>query len=344
MNINNSNRQKNNNKLILHPSFEEMVDEIKKINLTINRPPQEIDFDFSHAVFPPKGKLQNIEDFNKYNLSPNNGQKIASKYDFSGYDESKLNYLALEGDASFTAHSIVVASREDYIPINYLTFYFYTKSKLLKNQHPLLKQTNDSISEANFDYVSDRNDLLSKWTLEGSILFIDGPLIGGNITSYTLDMVDKLHNKNIIPIFIIKNSDSNLVIDNLEILKHKYNSDLHWAFNYLKTGQRTSFFLYRDEYNSRNAKVFCYIKTFNNSPHRVEFHIDTYGKYNKEIDNIMDLIYFLYLVQGDNKNPQLRPIAVAEKFARELLHLTDSYNLIKSSGLIPTMNQQRFGG
>ena len=61
------------------------------------------------------------------------------------------------------------------------------------------------------------------------------------------------------------------------------------------------------------------------------------------MDEIMDLIYYLLLVQGDLRNPQVRPIAIAEKYARETIHLVDINKLTRDSGLIPTMNQERFG-
>ena len=83
---------------------------------------------------------------------------------------------------------------------------------------------------------------------------------------------------------------------------------------------------------------------FNLSPQRIEFHVDTYASFKEAINNIMDLIYYLLLVNGDVKNPQIRPIYVSEKYARSVLKMIDTYNLIKTSGLIPTMNQLRFGG
>ena len=57
----------------------------------------------------------------------------------------------------------------------------------------------------------------------------------------------------------------------------------------------------------------------------------------------MNLIYYLLLVQGYLQNPQIRPIAVAEKYARAILKMTDIDKLVRDSGLIPTMNQERFG-
>ena len=44
---------------------------------------------------------------------------------------------------------------------------------------------------------------------------------------------------------------------------------------------------------------------------------------------------------GDKKNPQVRPIAIAEKFARQTRKFTNVQKLIKDSGLIPTMNEER---
>jgi hypothetical protein len=238
----------------------------------------------------------------------------------------------------------VLASKEEYLPICYLSFYFYTRSKNITQNSSFINYTEDHKADSNRDYVEDRNNFLGEWSLEKTILLIDGPLIGGNLTSYTLKLVEKLHEKWIIPIFFVKNSDSNLVTDNIVELKNRYNSDMHWSYNILKVGQRTNFVMYKDEYNPENAKIFCYLKTFGLSPQRIEFHVDTYSMYKDDMNNLMDLIYYLLLVHGDKKNPQVRPIAIAEKYARDILSMTDSYNLIKTSGLIPTMNQERFGG
>ena len=95
--------------------------------------------------------------------------------------------------------------------------------------------------------------------------------------------------------------------------------------------------------NAQNAKVFCYIKPFEVSPQRVEFHVNTYQNYKDFIDSVLDLIYYLLILQGDIKNPQVRSIAVAEKFARETIHLINLESIMKFSGLVPTMNQERFG-
>ncbi len=338
------NKSNDRNKLLLHPNFMKTIDDIKKVNITITQNPVQFDFDYSLTTFPTDGEIGLIEEMGCVDLDAKRGQEFSRIYIFSGYDESKLKYLTLEGDAFFTSHSLVIASKEDYIPVNFLTFYFYTRSKSISDGFPFCKYSEDHDADSNYDYVADRNKFLEDFSINNSILFIDGPLIGGNITAYTVDLVESLHTKGIIPIFFVKNSNSNLVTDNIPELKQKYNSDMHWSFNQLKIGQRTSLFIYKDEYNPQNAKVFCYLKALRVSPLRVEFHIETYIKCQDLINKILDMIYYLLLVHGDRRNPQIRPIAIAEKYARDTLNILDIYTLVKSSGLVPTMNQERFGG
>jgi hypothetical protein len=332
------------NKLVLHPSFKETVDSIRKVNLTVTAPPTESHFDFSKSTFPANGKLRLVENLGTFALNLKRGNKVSQSVYFSGYDESKLNYVSLEGSAFFTSHSLIVATREEYVPVNYLSFYFYSRSKTITDRSDVFVYSEDHTADSNYDYVKDRSYFLNAFALENTILFIDGPLIGGNMTQYTLNLVNDLHLRNITPIFLVKNSDSNLVTDNIPELKNKFNSDLHWTYHQLKEGERTNFFLYVDEYNNANAKIFCYMKAFDLSPQRIEFHVDTYEKYKDKMSDLMDLIYYLFIVHGDKKNPQVRPIAIAEKYAREILKMSDSYRLIKNSSLIPTMNQVRFGG
>jgi len=340
---NNKDEQTSLNKLVLHPSFMETVENIRKVNIRVTEAPKESKFDFSNATFPPNGKLRLIEKLGSHDLDAGNGLEVSKSHFFAGYDESKLNYIALEGSAFFTSHSLVVATKNEYLPVSYLSFYFYSRSKNVTDISSVFRHSQDHVSDANYDYVKDRSDFLNTWAVENTILFIDGPLIGGNMTQYTLNLVDDLHGRNIIPVFFVKNSDSNLVTESIPELQNRFNSDMHWTYNQLKKGQRTNFFLYEDEYNSNNAKIFCYLKAFDLSPQRIEFHVETFTRHQDKVDDLMDLIYYLLLVHGDKKNPQLRPIAIAEKFAREVLKVSDSFNLIKNSGLMPTMNQERFG-
>ena len=94
--------------------------------------------------------------------------------------------------------------------------------------------------------------------------------------------------------------------------------------------------------NPKNAKIFCYFKSFNLSPQRIEVHIATFDKYKNNIPVIMDLVHYFLIVQGNKKNPQIRPIAIAEKYARGTLKLFNLNKLMKNIGIIPTMNQERF--
>jgi hypothetical protein len=55
----------------------------------------------------------------------------------------------------------------------------------------------------------------------------------------------------------------------------------------------------------------------------------------------MDIAYYFYLVQGETKNSQIRPIAIAEKFARESKKMYNLNKLMLESKLQPTMNQAR---
>ena len=158
----------------------------------------------------------------------------------------------------------------------------------------------------------------------------------------TIDMNKQLSSKNIVPICFVKNSSSNMVTDNISHLKGKYNSDMHWAYSFLKAGERTSLFKYTDGINPNLTKIFCYIKAFDLSPQRIELDLTTYSKYSHNVEHFFNLSYYLLLSQGDLKNPQIRSIAIAEKYARATLKLINLEQMMKELGINPTMNQERF--
>ena len=338
------NPRKRLNKIIVHPSFAQTIEEIKNSNMNVFQKPTLVESDFSDRVFPSSGNIKAIEDKAIYNLDAKNGEEYSRNVFWGGYDESKLNFVALEGMAFFTSHSLVLSDKNEYVPVNYLTFYFYTKAKSLADKSAFIKFTDNAVEASNFDYVVDRAKVLTELDVDNIILFIDGPLVGGNMTSYTIDLVEKLHKKKIIPIFFVKNSDSNLVTDNIGNLSQRFNSDMHWSHHILKRGQRTRFFLYADSHNPKNAKIFCYLKAFDLSPQRIELHTATYDLCKENVDALLNLIYYLILVHGDLKNPQIRPIAVAELYARESLRLIDPFKIFRSIGIVPSMNEIRFGG
>lgn len=258
------------------------------------------------------------------------------------YDESVNKFEGLEGTAYLTSHSMVIHGTDDFIPVSLLTFYFYTRSSVLSKDSSYIKHTEEIETDSKLDYIQDREHLLGENVPENSVIFIDGPLIGSQMTKYTIDLSNLLLKKGIIPIFFVKNSDSNLVTDNITPLKNKYNSDMHWAYSILEQGERTNFFEYKDRHNSTFAKVFCYLKGFDPSPQRIEIDVQTFEKYSDVINNLLDMIYYLLIVQGDLKNPQIRSIAVAEMYARAALKLINFSKMMKDLGITPTMNQERF--
>ena len=133
-----------------------------------------------------------------------------------------------------------------------------------------------------------------------------------------------------------------MVIDNISGLKGQYNSDLHWSNKFLRAGQRTKFFVYTDINNPDNSKVFCYLKFYDkSSPVRIEIPTAIYKKYLPSINSYLDIIYYLILEQGNFDNPQPRPIAVAEMFARETLNLVNFSKDMRNSQFTPTMNENR---
>lgn len=332
------------NKFLYQEDFQKRLEEIRKIRFTITQQPSIKEIVIANEE-NNQGVLSVIEGSGRTSLDPYLGCEFAKESIVSGYDESKLQFLTLEGMASFISHAIVSYANDDLIPVTYLSFYFYSRSKDLSSNSKYFRITDEPETEEKRDYALDRNALLESYSLENSILLIDGPLIGGNLSSYTTTLVEKLEAQNVIPIFIVKNSDSNMVIDNVPALAGKYNSDLHWAYATLKEGERSSLFQYTDKVNKKNTKVFFYIKIFNDiSPQRIEFHTSTFEKHLQVLPNIFNLIYYLYLLHGDRKNCQVRPIAIAEKYAREVLGLINPYSYLKSSGIIPTMNETRFGG
>tara|TARA_B100000674_G_C37811076_1_gene901109 strand:+ start:149 stop:1162 length:1014 start_codon:yes stop_codon:yes gene_type:complete len=331
----------NFNQLIINPDFEASIKELKKKN--INSP--FIETDSSLNLIYPEGKLLNkVSDIKKVKLNATKGKEVymSEKKQFYAYDESINKFDALEGSAEFTSHSLVYL-KDEYLSLNYLTFYFFSNSKEMAQSSEHIQFLGDKYNLPEVLRKEDMVQLLLDNVADGSILLIDGPLIAGDAFVYMMKAIKAFYEKSIIPIFFVKNSDSNLVTDNIIEWSGRYNSDLHWAHNFLNPGERTNFFFYRDLANSENAKAFCYIKSFNLSPQRIEVDLKTYEKYSSEINLLMDVMYYLIIVQGDLLNPQVRPIAIAEKYARETLRLIDPNKYLSETGITPTMNQTRFG-
>ncbi len=331
------------NTFVFHPNFKQTISDINALKIKLPFPTNQ-NLDYDGYSFPSNGELTtNIENIKQYNLNPKNGfNLIKEKYPIAAYDESINKYATLQGEAYLTSHSMILLGERDYVPLNFLTLYFYTRAKAITNDQCQIRYSNTPQVESQKDYIVDKLDFLEKFSPQNTILLIDGPLIGGDVYTYMIHAIDKFLDKNIIPIFFVKNSTSNIVTNHIDDFKNKFNSDMHWSYSFLNQGERTNFFKYADRHNKKNAKIFCYLKPFNLSPQRIEMHVDTYKKYENQIPVIMDLIYYLILEQGSKKNPQVRPIAIAEAYAREALKLININKLMKRSGLIPTINQERF--
>lgn len=331
------------NKLILHPEFEDTINEVSKLGLSMPEIESNAGYFLAEREFLNGELVVPVGDIKAERLDASNGETTFNKTSISAYDESIDKFHSLEGVAFFTSHSLVFVDKESYLPANYLTLYFYTKSEEIVKRSQHIRLSTEPELDSKKDYIRDRIHFLGRAAPKGCVLFIDGPLIGGDVYTIMMRSITRFHEDNILPIFFVKNSASNLVTDNIKELRAKYNSDLHWAYKYLKPGERTSFFIYRDRVNPENAKAFCYLKAFDLSPQRVEMHINSYSRCEKIASSLMDMVYYLLLVQGDRYNPQVRPIAIAEMYARHTLKLINMSKFMYEIGIVPTMNQTRFG-
>jgi len=243
-------------KLVFHPSFDSTIAEIrrKKIKLPSNALP--LDLDLGLYDRSQDGEvLTVIGELEKTKLDPAKGQTQCSQKPICAYDESINKFQGLEGTGYLTSHSLILHGEEDFIPVNLLTFYFYTRSVTLSHNSQNIKHSDDPDTDSKRDYVKDRKEFLIRNVPERSLVFIDGPLIGRQMSKYTMELNDSLLRKEAIPLFSVKNSTSNLVTNNIKTFKGRYNSDMHWAYSYLKEGERTNFFKYVDE---RSMHGFLY--------------------------------------------------------------------------------------
>lgn len=340
----NPNKFEDLNVFILQEGYKERLDEIRRTNFSIAISPTVEEIEIPDNYTTTESVIEPINEIAKVKLSPSKGCELAKNVIFGGYDESKLKFETLEGTIQITSHSLVEIANGEYFPVSYITIHFYSRSSDLVEKSEYIKLSEKPEFDSAIDYAVDRSFFIQRYVLDHSILFIDGPIIGGNVSSYAIDLVDFLHEQKVIPIFLVKNSRSNLVVDYISSLRSKFNSDLHWAYRYLNAGERTNYFKYTDSVNRQYTKIFCYIKPFSNvSPQRVEFHPKTMSLFEEYIDEIIDLIFYTILVTGDKYNPQARPISLAEMYSRAVINSANVRSLLKKSGLIPTINQERFG-
>ncbi len=101
-----------NNQFIIHPNFNETINELNKLKIKLPDYGSQEDWDFSMITFPKEGNyVSNIDEINPYKLNAKHGYKIMnSEYPLLAYDESIQNYKVLERNFLF-----------------FFTFYSYTR-------------------------------------------------------------------------------------------------------------------------------------------------------------------------------------------------------------------------
>ena len=329
----------------LHEDFESIFDDIKVAKIGRIKNIGDISI-LNDDFFISDAKVEQFDESIK-ELDPENGFNQIKKYkkdgiNIGGFDESSAEFSAIEGSMYNTAYSYVHLTEDEWISGNWLSNHFITRSKLITENSEKLKYHDDPNSLYREIYAKERSSFLLRAVPNNTILFIDGPLLGGQINHYTLDLISKLHKKQIFPFFFVKNSNSNMVTENIEGLEAKYNSDVHWATEALKIRQSSPWYHYADKKNDKNQKLFCYFKSFDDvSPQRIEVHPQTFHYLESEISRVLDIIIYLMYENGNKRNPQIRPIAIAEMYARETRKFTNVQKRIRESGLIPTMNEER---
>lgn len=315
--------------------------------------------------FQPSEVLLNLPDFylnsrlicledpkTDYMLNPADSELI-NQWNIYAYDESVQDFFSLEGTLMFCCSAIVKVEKSYNFNIRIMPF-FITSMKKFKNKEQEEIRYNENVgAERNSIIVDSEIDMIKDSVEPHSIVLIDGPLIGRQASTKMVEMDRKIRDKDCIPLYFVKNSKSRLIIEGdakLGLANH-FNSDFHWACHRLKVSGRSAFFMYTEQQerngrmvpNKDHSKVFTYIKPLAGFPERVEMHTETYKKYYSLIPRLMNLVAYFYSVQGDYVNPQVRPIAIAEKYAREGLRLMNIPVLLRKLGFHPTINQVRFG-
>lgn len=284
-----------------------------------------------------------LEDPNLFYPVEPKADMFSTDWNIYAYDESLQNYRALEGDLLFFSAATIKIEDKYNFNLSVLPYFLTCIHKFKESSGDDIRFTENVAEERNLIMVNSKTESILDSVEPHSIVLIDGPLIGGNASEYMENMDDELRKMDCIPLYFVKNSDSRLVIEaNKDLSKH-FNSDFHWSACKLRPGSRSAFFKYTDEHKSRNTKVFTYLKALFGFPERVEMHTPSYKKYQALMPELMSLISYFYLLQGDRSNPQVRPIAIAEKYAREGIRVLNIPALLSKLGFKPTINQVRFG-
>jgi hypothetical protein len=317
------------------------LDNIKeKATKSVSFEPSEIGIKLQEHYLSPT--MSCLEDVNtSYALDPSEND-LRNQWNIYAYDESTQDYRALEGDLMFCSSSVIKVEDRYSFNLTVLPYFVTSMRKFENSEDEEIRFTESPNEERNKILVTAKTDSILESTEPDSIVLIDGPLVGGMASSYMVRMDNELRERNCIPLYFVKNSDSRLVISCDPKLSREFNSDFHWSAHRLEVGSRSAFFKYTDQDNPKNSKAFTYVKALAGFPERVEMHSQTYQKYSKLVPSLMNMIAYYYVVQGDYSNPQVRPVAIAEKYAREGLRILNIPVLLRRLGFRPTINQVRF--
>jgi hypothetical protein len=304
-----------------------------------------IETTFKEEEYPMKAGMSCLEDENSsYSLNPGVDEKIGG-WSIFAYDESMQEYQALEGSLLFCSSAIVRVAQRYEFNLTVLPYFITSMRKFKDEGSDEIRYSEELTKERNMIMVDAKRQTILENIEPHSLVLIDGPLIGRMASYYIREMDTAIREKDCIPLYFVKNSDSRLVLTHShnDQLANEFNSDFHWATYNLKERSRSAFFKYTDLENPSNIKIFTYMKTLAGFAERIEMHPRTFQRYASLIPSVMNLLSYLYIVQGDFQNPQVRPIAVAEKFAREGIRLLNIPTLLWRLGFHPTVNQARFG-
>ena len=125
----NPDKLQNLNKFILQEGFNAKLAEVGKLNISLSQKPTQVGININETLTSNNSSLDVIDTIKRIKLDPQKGQQFCEKVTFGGYDKSKLQFVTLEGIVNITSHSLVEITRREFIPIGYITVYFYTRSK-----------------------------------------------------------------------------------------------------------------------------------------------------------------------------------------------------------------------
>ena len=139
-------------KLIVHPDFFKTLQALNSSDIFLPNYADEENFSKSELI-TDSGKITNLEEIKAYQIDAQCGGSAAQEYRFAAYDETWAKFMALEGTAYMTIHSLILCGESDYLPMSLATFYFYTRSKEITSKSDYIKYAESLDVEFTRDYI-----------------------------------------------------------------------------------------------------------------------------------------------------------------------------------------------